>query len=49
MFWHNSGNAQISDVKMAIILIKFLMDGNEINQTIYLTINPLINCYFLQS
>jgi len=37
-FWQNSGNAQISDVtdvKIAVILIEFLLDQNKINQTIF--------------
>jgi len=36
MFWQSSGNVQISDVndaKTAIILIKFLINQNEINGT----------------
>jgi len=50
MFWQKSRNVQISDnsvVKTAKILLKFLIDGKKVNQTI-LTINRLINRCFSQ-
>ena len=51
MFLQNNVNATISDfgdVKTATILIEFLVNQNEINRTISITFNRLINRNFSQ-
>jgi len=35
MHWQNSGKAQVNDVKMAIILIEFLIHKDKVNPTIF--------------